>query len=61
MAAVPGTVEPDPEPTVRPSGRSGGMTALGSTSLEDVAGPSVEDEPSEDDFEADADAEAEAE
>lgn len=61
VAAVPGTVEPDPEPTVRPSGRSGGMTALGSTSLEDVAGPSVEDEPSEDDFEADADAEAEAE
>ena len=61
VAAVPGTVEPDPEPTVRPSGSSGGMTALGSTSLEDVAGPSVEDEPSEDDFEADADAEAEAE
>lgn len=61
VAAVPGTVEPDPEPTVRPSGRSGGMTALGSTSLEDVAGPSVEDEASEDDFEADADAEAEAE
>lgn len=61
VAAVPGTVEPDPEPTVRPSGSSGGMTALGSTSLEDVAGPSVEDEPAEDDFEADADAEAEAE
>lgn len=61
VAAVPGTVEPDPEPTVRPSGSSGGMTALGSTSLEDVAGPSVEDEPSDDDFEADADAEAEAE
>lgn len=61
VAAVPGTVEPDPEPTVRPSGSSGGMTALGSTSLEDVAGPSVEDDPAEDDFEADADAEAEAE
>lgn len=61
VAAVPGTVEPDPEPTVRPSGSSGGMTALGSTSLEDVAGPSVEDEPSEDDFDADADAEPEEE
>ena len=62
MAAVPGTVEPDPEPTIRPGGSGGGKgaTLLGSTSLDDVAGPAVEDEePDESDFEADADAEGE--
>ncbi len=62
VAAVPGTVEPDPEPTIRPGGSGGGSgaTLLGSTSLDDVAGPAVEDEePDESDFEADADAEGE--
>lgn len=59
VAAVPGTVEPEPEPTIRPGGSRGGMTALGSTSLDDVASEPVDDEPSDSDFETDDPAEEE--